>query len=601
MEKKSFERQQERIPKEMNGLQVNTCKNPKCANFNKAPLIIHKDGKSKLKRDPLYAISGLGANLPGLKCKSCGEITPVKSNEGVLQELERISAYLGTGKAVCPNSECSNHEVNALTHPKSYYKHGSTNGSPRFQCKLCKKTFSTGSKRRTQRKPEKNKTLFKLIVNDVPVRRACDILEISPNTYYQKVDWLYEQVMRFVKNRELKLLENMSFDRLYLSTDRQVLSTNWRIRKDKRNTEILGIGTADNRTDYIFGWHFNFEPSLKPYEIEKDAISHGDYEAALPHRKHARLWLDQDFQVATTKSSSKKAPQATGSLKSEVELQYLLEKERDNLESSEQVDDSVRLPESGMLVRSEYTMYAHFQFMAKILKNTDKVRFYLDQDTGIRNAFMQAFSDRVVDKSADAFYVKANKDLTIDQKRMLERDCYRKIKAKYGVTYTALPYPEKQKIIQRLILEELGNIKPIYGSKESWLQYPFSTRSEPEKMVAALTDISGCSPEHQANLYKLASLHGIDRFFQQTRRRVRMFERPFSSGTNARRVWYGYSAYNPEYIVKIAEILRVFYNYIHNDRKDKKTPAMRLGLAKGKVTYENIIYYEKYLDKNLDA
>jgi len=37
-------------------------------------------------------------------------------------------------------------------------------------------------------------------------------------------------------------------------------------------------------------------------------------------------------------------------------------------------------------------------------------------------------------------------------------------------------------------------------------------------------------------------------------------------------------------------IFRVFYNYCLV-RQDKKTPAMRLGLAKGKVSPEDIIYF----------
>jgi hypothetical protein len=65
------------------------------------------------------------------------------------------------------------------------------------------------------------------------------------------------------------------------------------------------------------------------------------------------------------------------------------------------------------------------------------------------------------------------------------------------------------------------------------------SKSEPEKMVAALTDIGYLSLEHQARLYMKGALNGIDRFFMQARRRVNIFERTFNRGTNARRTWYG--------------------------------------------------------------
>jgi hypothetical protein len=44
-------------------------------------------------------------------------------------------------------------------------------------------------------------------------------------------------------------------------------------------------------------------------------------------------------------------------------------------------------------------------------------------------------------------------------------------------------------------------------------------------------------------------------------------------------------------IGKLLDIFRVFYNYVETG-KDGQTPAMRLGLAKGKVDVEDIIYYQ---------
>ena len=63
-----------------------------------------------------------------------------------------------------------------------------------------------------------------------------------------------------------------------------------------------------------------------------------------------------------------------------------------------------------------------------------------------------------------------------------------------------------------------------------------------------------------------------------------------SRASSARRTWYGYSAYNPEAVLKLLAIFRVFYNYCLA-RNDRTTPAMRLGLAHGKVTPEDIIYF----------
>ncbi len=88
----------ERIPLKEADIQVNTCKNPKCSQFGLEPelrrSIIHNFNDGQPKRDPFYAISGLAADTPGLKCKACNVISPIKSNKGVNQEYKRLSLYL---------------------------------------------------------------------------------------------------------------------------------------------------------------------------------------------------------------------------------------------------------------------------------------------------------------------------------------------------------------------------------------------------------------------------------------------------------------------------------------------------------------------------
>ena len=69
------------------------------------------------------------------------------------------------------------------------------------------------------------------------------------------------------------------------------------------------------------------------------------------------------------------------------------------------LDDDLALPKDGMQVRGEYTMYGHFFFLRKLLDNTEKVRFFLDQDSAFRAACLSAFSDRIREGRCDAFYV----------------------------------------------------------------------------------------------------------------------------------------------------------------------------------------------------
>ena len=599
MSKKSFQENEPRVPERAEGIQVNSCKNPLCANFNVEPLLYKynnkndSNGQSKVTQDPNYTIAAYGKQLPVIKCKACNEFTPIKSNQGIFEEKSRLGAYLTGVELTCPNIDCGNHHISVSTLLTAYYRVGTTNNNQRYQCKLCKKTFSTGNKRRKQLRPEINKQLYINLVNKAPVNRCCEMLGIRPQTYYDKVDWLYEQALGFVHNRERKLFKNFETDRLYLSTDRQVHNSNWLSRDDKRNTELLAIGTADNRSGYVFGWHFNFDPTMNPATVEQETLLLNDYDKKVPQRKHARLWLERDFEKAQQASLNNKT-QPQGSLIGDVAEKYNAEQGRYNPEAAETVDNTVKPPNDGMLVHSEYTMSGHFHLLNDMLSNVGKVRFYLDQEAGIKNAFMSSFGERVLGNTADAFYVRASKGLTINQKEALIHECHLRIRAMTGASYRKMSAEAKEQAVLRLIMEEMGNLVSFPNSPERWLRYPFATKPEPEKLVAAITDISGLSEIHQARLYKNASLHGIDRFFMQARRRMYLFERPFNSGSNASRTWYGYSPYNPENYIKMAELFRLFYNYIHVGDRDGKTPAMRLVLAKGPVSYEKIIYYDQY-------
>jgi len=84
-----------RAPAPYEGLNVNFCKNPKCANFGVAETL------HRMKRAPGapsqpgdYSLVASGRGKPQLKCGLCGEILPMRSNQAVHEELARVMSYL---------------------------------------------------------------------------------------------------------------------------------------------------------------------------------------------------------------------------------------------------------------------------------------------------------------------------------------------------------------------------------------------------------------------------------------------------------------------------------------------------------------------------
>jgi transposase-like protein len=222
-----------RIPLECDGLQYNFCKNPTCQNYGIPPE--QKINKVKGQTSP-YTIVGGGVDFPLLKCNCCGEMPPLKSNQGIVEEMLRLSEYLDLAneKHCCPNPACANHSVPVGT-KKAYRSFGKTiSGGRRYQCCLCKKTLTISKSTKGQHNTTQNIDIFKYLVNKVPLSRIVSLLDISWEVLYNRIDFIHQQCLRFVANREQKL-KTMPIDRLYLAVDRQYYEVNWTQRKDKRN------------------------------------------------------------------------------------------------------------------------------------------------------------------------------------------------------------------------------------------------------------------------------------------------------------------------------------------------------------------------------
>lgn len=183
----------------------------------------------------------------------------------------------------------------------------------------------------------------------------------------------------------------MAIPRLYIGVDRQDYVVNWSRRDDRRNTVLSAVSSVDNTTAYCFGLHLNFDPSLVPAEIEREAVSAGDFDVAPPHRKHARHWLSHDYANSTRKAA-RSLP--AGSLRDKVARTYAKALDRDDIEAGDEPIDSEKLPDHGMQIHSEYMLYGHFLYLKGLTASVEKLRFFLDQDPGLRAACLAAFFRR---------------------------------------------------------------------------------------------------------------------------------------------------------------------------------------------------------------
>jgi transposase-like protein len=592
-----------RIPVPVDGIQVNFCKNPCCLNFGKpASAEAQKVGRAQKAAGAVldnYIVVGStskdGQPIPLLKCKRCGEHPTIKSNLAIAQEVGRFwpANNLRNAAPSCQNPSCVNYRKPIKTAAAEYLRHGKTpSGSPRYKCKRCSKVLTDRSAPQPASKQSihkhKNISVFKLLVAKVPFRRICELESFSMPTLYQKMGFLYKQCLAFAANREQEL-PRLKFERLNIAVDRQDYVINWNTANDKRNITLHCVASADNTSGYIFGAHLDYDPAMDRLQVEDDARAVSDAALRAPFRKYARLWLESEPLPRPRVSGVPVA--GSPSILDQVRDTYATAQARPDIEIPIEEDVVRRLPRKGMQVHSEYPIYGHFELLKRLLSGCEKIVFYLDQESGIRAACHAAFWKQILEKRCDAFFVKIDKELTVNEKRQLKAQCDKEL-SDFLDKNPALVEARVDDVRLFYLAGMIKDTVPAGRWQDEWLVYPFPNMSEPKKAVCWLTDLRDHAYDDYelAELYLRASLHGIDRFFMQMRRLTSLLERPIATSSSARRLWYAYAPYSPLVVAQLVEIFRVYYNYIKVGN-DKKTPAMRLGLAKGKVSFEDIIYF----------
>lgn len=510
-----------------------------------------------------------------LKCDACGETFPVKNNEGIVREILRLAeCFKESAPVSCKNEECENH---AKPFCKSLYVSFGKNsqGSRRWKCRACGRTFAEPTRTTIgQRLPWKNVSIYKLLVNKAPIARICEIEGIGFKTFYHRLNFIHTQSLAFSSHFE-KRIPQLKIDRLYLAVDRQDYVLNWSGRKDKRNVTLNGLGTADLRSGYVLGMHINFDPALDPKSIEEDAVSVGDPLLDPAFRKYSWLLLECDYMANTAEAARRRATRAkAGGLIDKIEAGYSEVTVREDIEASSLLSATDKLPSAGMQVRADYLLYAHFFYLRSLLRNVGKVRFFMDQESGIRAACLGAFAGEIKSRTCDAFYVRLGKEMTVDEKRRAKKEAERRF-LKFAEEH---PEKSQEDVILEMMKEEMRRAAAFGKWSDRWVIHPWPDSAEPEKAMCHLTNFNDMDEDHMAALYLKGSLHAIDRYFMLLRRRVSLLERSIGTSSKAGRSWYGYSAYSPGNVQKVLDIFRTFHNFCKAGR-DRATPAMRLGLA----------------------
>ncbi len=424
----------------------------------------------------------------------------------------------------------------------------------------------------------------------MPLRRICKVLEINPRTLYDRIDFLHRQAVALLDHYESRL-PGLAFEELQISVDRQEHPVNWVSLRERRNTRITALASADNASGYVFAVHPNFDETADPAAVEQDVLSTSAFVLPAPWRIHARLWTEPDWALA---APAKQASANSGSLLDAVAARYCETQARQDVDAPELDTASETLPGSGgMLIHSEYTFYGHFERLRQLLPGARKITFYLDQESGIRAACHGIFAERIKQCSVDAFYIRISKGMTQGQKLAALRAATKK----FAGVRIANPGLNAEQVAQQMMKDAMAASATCGKWNDRWVTHPQPNINEPEKASCFLTE-RGCETADEiARMHRDATLKGVDVWFNRVRRRCSLFERPIGSAANGGRVWHGYAPYNTAQVGKLLTLLRLCHNYIwltDDLRKaDKReTPAMRLGLAEAPLSYADVVEFQ---------
>ena len=583
-------------------IQVNHCRMPDCDNYG-VPAITRRVGSgTSLGRDPRYTVQSTNkGRVPCIKCKCCGEKPPIKSNQGIAEELARLAAPLKAPKDTgCKNKDCENHEKSVADHPECYKSKGyrADTREPIKRCTACGMKFTVGDE--PPRIHRKNRHLavevYSRVVNKSPVKRTLRGVNLtSPSVYYKAIKFIQRRCNRLCGGMERSMLRGLVPlpDKLHLVTDLQQYQLNWTDRLDKRNPMFSAVCTVERDSRYVFGLHANYDPDADTFAIAQDAVRRGDFDKAEPFRRHAHLWLPGDELLGGRAAGERLGIDRVREIRQQLAAIYTAAETRADVEDRELAELHPGLYNvhagKGMQVHVPYTVYAHFFLMRELMRQggIKQVLYSMDCESLLRAAFLSAWQPEVNAGAAHGFYVRHHKYQTVPEREAAKLEAKTILNA-----FMQQSGIENRREAAKLLLAQRFETAAAYGKwQDRWVEHPIPTMNEPHKAVCWLTRRPGSNPTPVAvaEMALDAGLGPVDNVFQVTRRWMNALERPIGTSSGYNRVWHGYAPYNPAMLQQYLDLFRCTWNFC-NTGQDGNTPAMRLGLTSQPLTYNDVLW-----------
>ena len=259
----------------------------------------------------------------------------------------------------------------------------STGKSDKWQCKECGKYTnvlpSRGKSYNYHQKKNVILPLFaELLLNRMPVKRTCEILGIGVNTYYSKLEILYQRCLEFLERYEAKPLTTMSFDEMWIDSDYLQYNLN-NVRKkgcggknydnlDEKQLQTYILVSGNPTTRYIFRADIAYDWDITLEDIKNDTILFKDDALYRYARKNGRFDL------------------------SAYPMRHTSDDIDDFIETENKLNKR-KLYADGLNVTSTYTAMAHHWLLKQTL-NVKDWWFVTDDDDTLMKAIFSVYANK---------------------------------------------------------------------------------------------------------------------------------------------------------------------------------------------------------------
>ncbi len=498
----------------------------------------------------------------------------------------------------CRQASCEHQGLPIASNRKHYLKKGRIAGRGScYQCKACGSKVLLSQPIRLHDDHQRLAVdLFSRIANKSPVRGTVRGLGLaSTQSYYNILNFIHDRcrvysghVDRALMDGKIKLPVDMTVE-----SDSQIYTLNWPSRLDRRNIKLSCYCSVDTDSRFILGMHSNFDDRVGPFMINQEAALNGDMTQKEPFRRYAQYWLAGD-ELKAGRALARQYRSKRDDLAGQITALYAAAVRREDVENIElqAMDPGFCTPSlrNGMQVHLPYTVYAHWFLLHRLLTGAGvkTVQANMDIDSMSRAAFLCAFAKEVQRGEAHGFFVRYTKFQTVDGCRRIMEES-RRHRAVFQDTLPEAVRHDPQ-AVSRAMMQAQFDDGAVYGQwKDVWYTHPLPAMNEPHKAICSLTPPGGLSDERKADHFLSAGLARIDNVFQITRRLFNAFERPVGTSSGHNAVWHGYAPYHPAMVQTYLTIFQAVNNFILVG-KDGQTPAMRLGIMKKPLQYEDILW-----------